>query len=384
MKRLSSFMKIILVFIIVMTSVRICPVQGAQAEEISNIDSINIIFGDTIPDTDIIITKDMFDLSKTDWIYVYYNSDGIPELGIIDKNFTGITLEPSMTKFVCSPKKGSATFYGDLLPDGIEFTANYFIPAVQCIDVNYYTEYEIYNSEQENIYFLMDGDYKVDYSITDINHNVLDSGENAEITMSLECNNYLIFKLPDKGDCTIENPHVGSLYCTTGVNNAVYIEKTVLEDYNATTQNTYNMDGSIYTIYNNANYDIDFRINGTIAFSWETYTAEEEIYESLGSETGEEQGIIIPAGGRTEIIYEKTEGETFTFKHYSIHESLLDVSIIKIPGEIIAVSGTYRLEENVMYSFGNGNWTVDDGDLTYNAGISFYVDKAGDYKLTVQ
>ena len=57
----------------------------------------------------------VFDLSKTDWVYVHYNSDGEPQIGFIDNDFQGITLESSSDRMVCTPKRESANFYSSLV-----------------------------------------------------------------------------------------------------------------------------------------------------------------------------------------------------------------------------------------------------------------------------
>ena len=385
MRKLSNWIKVLLPLILVIIICKTGSVKGAENIEISYEESVQITYKDGIPEEEVYITKDMFDMTNTNWLYCYYNSDGIPEMGIIDKEFEGLLLEPTMVSFMCSPESGEATFYGSSLPADYFNVEEYYIRAVGCIDVDYSVDYNVFNQEDMTIYLMVEGDCKFNYSVTDgYTGEEDDAGNGTSLPTMLESYKNFDFSVARDGEFDVENPFVAKVYYSTGETYRIYVEGTKAEGYNEEITFEYNLDGTIYEIYNNANYDITIITNSQASFILESYYSDGSEYEIFENYVGQDTDCVIPAGGKLVINYEENMDEAITFRFYSMYESLLDVKLIKIPNEAIVESGTYRLEAGMGYYLGEGYWTVGTDGNIYMGGKTFYVKNSGDYQLTLQ
>jgi hypothetical protein len=146
-------------------------------------------------------------------------------------------------------------------------------------------------------------------------------------------------------------------------------------------------DGTIYTIINNASYSIEIGNYSNITFECETYNADGECIETFGSSHCAGCAwfyMTIPAGGKVVYYYEANDEEFLRFEYLAEYKSMLVVDEIIIPEGEITEGGRYRLDPEMMYTLGSGEWLIEGDSTVYKGGSVFYVDKLGDYKLTLR
>lgn len=103
-------------------------------------------------------------------------------------------------------------------------------------------------------------------------------------------------------------------------------------------------------------------------------------HEVLPDENGKYQ---VAANGTSCIIRAKDKAE---------HETVINITINGESGNpggdnpqdditVINKSGTYSLKTGTAYRLGSGSWTLEGDSVTYSGGITFYVNKDGDYSF---
>lgn len=381
MKKISNFIKIVLALVIAVTAIRMNSVQASETYEVGHDDRIQITPYESPTERTVNITKDMFELTYTDWMYAWYVDGELFEIGVIDNNFQGIALDNANNVLMCTPKEGVANFYGASLANLADVYVETLIPAVCCMEIDIYREYDIYNGEEQMVYIYVEGDCKFDYTIMDSSGEEIENKTNASLPTQLSTYNRLIFT-PSSQD----KECAGLVYYNTtmSASGAVDGSESVLKEYYTFTTHEYAADGTIYYITNTYDCGVYVTIGGIESFSFSTYYENGKECESGDILLGQTTEYFIPRGGKLELTYDESQGGTFSMKNYSVYDKYIQYNVVKVPGDTISESGTYRLETGVKYTFGNGNWNVNDDTTTYNGGVSFYVEKAGDYKLTLQ
>lgn len=507
MKKISKYLKIFMVLAIAVAMVQISPVRAAEDITLNENEHIEITFtwGPTMNNAPV-IGPELFDTSTTDWIYVYDNSD-MRSFGIIDENFEGIEMMSDSDRLLCSPVNGSATFYGSQLIEEVQAVHNTYGPAAVYCELRFFDEYTINNNEEWDIFLFTEDDFLVDY--TTISSDGLPIGSETEVILPERLATGESITIKAAGDYNdINNPVVGGFYYTIGNNNNITSYAQVASEYSTVKENVYDMDGTAYTVTNNANYEIDITSIATAEF-------QAAIYDSKGASVGTITNVqaigrectgSIPAGGKMVYSYSETsETNTLNISYYEIFDSLIKISGVRKPlptenknvyihfpegplvpnglnkdsngyylstkvtyvettleqqadtvggftipsvkdttgmavvnkwyvynsktgtyfstpvvtGDTLTVepfkaglysqllsiysysseyhlyaeweipaiakSGTYKLIEDVGYSFGSGRWQVANDVSVYSGGMAFYIDKdAGSYQLTLQ
>lgn len=330
MKKISNYLKILMVLVMVVSLIQISPTKAAEDITVGASERIVISFtwSNTLeaPPT---INKEMFDVSTTDWIYVYDNTD-MCMMGVIDEKFEGISLNSEYDRFICSPKEGSATFYGSGLIEEISVEHDTTKPAAQYCDLRYFDKYKIENNDQYDLFLSPVGDYLVDYTPISSDGIPMDpvtgeylpervySGETIELTATSD------------GTYDINNPSVGGFYYYSEASNYT-VTRTMADAYAELNKNEYDLNGITYTITNNAGYEIDIMSNSTVEFEATIYNASGVATGNVNNaqSIGQEVSSTIPAKGK--IVYNSVEepDSILNISNYSIFDDFISVSGIR-------------------------------------------------------
>lgn len=387
MKRISNYLKILLAVILVIALTKNGSVEGVEESKqtVSTYGSIEIA---PSGDAEVNITNDMFELTSTDWIYKYYNSDGnIQSAGIIDTTFQGITL--GIEEYIlCAPLEEEAVIDYTYIKDIAEITYNEFKYISDYYTMDYLYSYEINASEEEPVYIFTKGDFKVDLNYLDADGNILETVLDTTLPTTLNQGEVIQFTASEKGSYDIKQAVIGSFYFTVGQSGDVSSSCELMEKYDVNKTDELVTDGTIYTITNNANYAIEIGNFSNVVIETEVYDASGALIETFNSsDCAAVQAwfyTMIPAGGKAVYFYEANPDEVLISEYLSVYEGALTFGEIIIPEGDITESGIYRLDSEMEYTLGNGKWTIEGDSTVYNGGVRFYIEQSGDYELTLQ
>ena len=387
MKRISNYLKILLAVILVIALTKNGSVEGVEESKqtLSSLDHIEIAASG---DAEVNITKDMFELTSTDWIYKYYNSDeNIQSAGIIDTTFQGITLGIG-ERILCAPLEEDAVIDYTYIKDIAEITYAKLEYIFDYYTMDYLYSYEINTSEVEPVYIFTKGDFKVDINYLDADGNVLETVLDTTLPTTLNQGEIIQFTASEKGSYDIKQAEIGSFYFTRGKTKKVSSSCKLMEKYDVNKTDELVTDGTIYTITNNANYAIEIGNFSNVVIESEVYDASGARIETFNSsDCAAVQAwfyIMIPAGGKAVYFYEANPDEVLISEYLSVYEGALTFGELIIPEGKITESGLYRLDSEKIYTLGEGKWTIEGDSTVYNGGVRFYIEQSGVYELTLQ
>ena len=326
MKKPSNYLKIFIVLVMVISLMQLSPIKAAEDITVSSNERIIIsfIWSDTL-EASPTIYKDLFDLSKTDWIYVYDNSD-MREVGVIDENFEGITLNSEYDQLICSPKEGSANFYGANLIEEVSVVHDTTKPAAQYCDLRYFDKYTISNnSEDYEVYLFIDGDYSVDYVNTYSDGMQGDPIVNDMLPDRVYPAESIEFTATSEGAYDINEPILGGFYYfTEAIDYSVTREMS--DSYAEINSNEYDMNGISYTVTSSASYDIEITSKSAIEYEATVYDSTGTSVETVTNGQGSDYNITIPAGGKIVFGAVDEADAILTLTNYSIYDDFISVS----------------------------------------------------------
>lgn len=389
MKRISNCIKIFFAVILVVALSKVGSVKGVEekTEVVSPYERLEI---SADKNASVKITKAMFDLTETDWFYIHYNSSGeVVDLDVINSSFNGFTLN-----------KGE---YALVSTTNVEATMNYTSIAESCsverrdsklvdylpIDYTYY--FDIHNNGDTAIDILVKGNFKVDLTYLDANGGTIREVADTTLPTTLESGERIYFTASSKGNYDIKEAKLGTVYYTMAEHTDVDAYYNMLDKYSAMTTWEWATDGTIYTIVNNANYDIEVKNLSKCVIQYDRIDADGtvvETYSNYGCAPFDDCyfHVTIPAGGKVIYYYydEPDASQVLTTTFYTVQKDALTCGEIYVPEGDITKSGTYRLDSEKEYTLGSGKWTVEGDKTVYSGGVSFYVEESGDYELTLQ
>ena len=386
MKRISNCLKIFLAAVLVIALTRTGSVKGVEqkTQTVRTIDHIEIT---VTSDVEVNITKDMFELTNTDWIYKHYSSDMILDsAGVIDTEFEGVTLGAKEI-FMCAPLNDEAVIDYTYISDMAVVTYAEFESIFDYYVMDYLYSYEIDTFEEEPVYIFTEGDFKVDINYLDADGNILETVLDTSLPATLNNGEKIQFTASSEGSYDIKQAEIGYFYFTVGRGGYVSANCELMEKYNEMKRDELVTDGTIYTITNNASYDIEIGNYSDIVIETETYDADGNFVTSFNSTHCAANAwfyTMIPAGGKAIYTYEANPNKVLMSEYLSVYGDALTFGEITIPEETITESGTYRLDSEMEYTLGAGKWTIEGDSTVYNGGFTFYIDKSGDYELTLQ
>lgn len=215
MKRISNCLKIFLAAVLVIALTRTGSVKGVEqkTQTVRTIDHIEIT---VTSDVGVNITKDMFELTNTDWIYKHYSSDMIlNSVGIIDTAFEGVTLGAKEV-FMCAPLNDEAVIDYTYISDMAVVTYTEFEYIFDYYVMDYLYSYEIDTFEEEPVYIFTEGDFKVDINYLDADGNILETVLDTSLAATLNNGEKIQFTASSEGSYDIKQAEIGYFYFTVG------------------------------------------------------------------------------------------------------------------------------------------------------------------------